>query len=150
MTLDDDFESMRALPLFSSIDASRLRLMLIAAEKQQYFKGDYLIREGESGDSIFIVLCGKADVFVHVGDQNLQVGEVKSGEVTGEISVLCGIERTATIIASEHLEVLVLDKDIFLNLIRDFSDIGIEIMRGLAAKLERTTRKLRDAIAKKD
>jgi CRP-like cAMP-binding protein len=68
--------------------------------------------------------------------------------VVGEIAILCDISRTATVRASAPLEALRISKDHFLRMLTEFPEMGIEIMRVLAERLNRTTAELSEARSK--
>ena len=65
--------------------------------------------------------------------------------MVGEIAVLCDVPRTATVKALTELVALRITKDMFLQMIAEFPDMAIEIMRHLARRLEETTDRLRRA-----
>jgi cAMP-dependent protein kinase regulator len=73
--------------------------------------GDILISEGEPGDSLFVLTSGVVKAFVRTpAGKNVQVREMPEGAFFGEISVLSGKPRTATITAKTRCELLELDR----------------------------------------
>jgi CRP-like cAMP-binding protein len=77
------------------------------------------------------------------------VATVGKNDFVGEIAILCDVPRTATVRAKSALTTLRITKDLFLRMLMDFPAIGIEVMRVLAQRLEHTTERLRDALAKR-
>ena len=77
----------------------------------------------------------------------LVVATLKQNEIVGEIAILCDVPRTATVRAKTELTTLRITKDLFFNLVIEFPQIAVEIMRELARRLEQTTTKLREAAA---
>jgi len=75
------------------------------------------------------------------------VARLGKGELFGEMAVLCDQSRTTAIEARTDLEVLRLDRDVVLNLMREFPAITLELVRILGRRLERTTRELSQALA---
>ena len=73
------------------------------------------------------------------------VANLSSNEFIGEISILCDVPRTATVRASGKLQTLVIKKEHFLGLVQQIPDLGIEVMRELAARLSKTTAELGEA-----
>ena len=63
----------------------------------------------------------------------------------GEIAILCDVPRTATVTATGDLSTLKITKELFFRLVRDFPEIGIEVMRVLAHRLDATNAQLRAA-----
>ena len=75
------------------------------------------------------------------------VATLKQNEIVGEIAILCDVPRTATVRAKTQLTTLRITKDLFFNLISEFPQLAVEIMRELAHRLEQTTTKLQEAVA---
>jgi CRP/FNR family cyclic AMP-dependent transcriptional regulator len=83
-----------------------------------------------------------ADIIVETKDGEIPVAEFKENAFVGEIAILCDVPRTATVRAKTKLVVLKIKKEHFLGLIKDFPELGIEVMRELAARLSNTTNEL--------
>ena len=75
----------------------------------------------------------------------IPVAWLDENAVIGEIAILTGVPRTATVRAVGELTALRIGKDTFFKLITDIPDIGMEIMKELARRLERTTAELQKA-----
>nr|WP_207189525.1 cyclic nucleotide-binding domain-containing protein [Rhodobium orientis] len=130
--------------MFRKIDTAKLRLLAFISDRVTVRAGEDLCRQGESGDSAFIVLDGEADVLVETDQGLRKVAGVATNDIVGEIAILCDVPRTATIRATTEMAILSINKDNFLKLLKEFPDIALEVMRVLAARLERTTRDLAD------
>ena len=86
-------------------------LVLARLQRQVYLKGELVVREGDSGSSFFIVHKGRLEVLRRSGEGRVSsIGELKSGEFFGELSLLTGEPRTATIRALADSELLRLEK----------------------------------------
>ncbi|MFD1694788.1 cyclic nucleotide-binding domain-containing protein [Roseibium aestuarii] len=142
MSLENEVEVLRKVPLFRGIDETKLRLLAFISDRMEFQEGERLCTQGEEGDSAFIILRGAADVLVETPDGERKVADVKENSIVGEIAILCDVPRTATLIASTRMDVLTVSKDDFLKLLKEFPDIALEVMRTLALRLERTTRDL--------
>nr|MDJ0937841.1 cyclic nucleotide-binding domain-containing protein [Kiloniellales bacterium] len=119
-----------------------LKLMCFASERMTFKDGEVLCRQGETGDAAFIILDGKADVQVERKEGTMSVATLTKNDIVGEIAILCDVPRTATVVAKGDLTTLKVTKDLFFGLVKDFPEIGIEIMRVLAHRLETTTGEL--------
>ena len=75
------------------------------------------------------------------------VAQVGKDDIVGEIAILVDIPRTASVTATSELIVLKITKDLFFRMITDFPEMGVEIMRVLAQRLEHTTAQLLEARA---
>ena len=75
----------------------------------------------------------------------ISVAQLAKNDIVGEIGILCDVPRTATVRAIDDVTTLAISKDLFFQMVREYPDMGIEIMRELADRLEKTTTQLREA-----
>ena len=146
MSIDQEVEVLRRIPLFANVEPAKLKLMCFASERITYKSGQSLCEQGDIGDAAFIILEGAADVIV-THDAPMVVAQVGKDDIVGEIAILVDIPRTATITATNELTALKITKDLFFRMITDFPEMGVEIMRVLAQRLEQTTAQLLKARA---
>ncbi len=98
-------------PLFSSFSQEELVAVIHGLELLSFEPGDILISEGEPGDSLFVLTSGVVKAFVrNPAGKNVQLREMPEGSFFGEISVLSGKPRTATITAKTRCELLELGR----------------------------------------
>ncbi len=147
MSIEQEVEILRRIPLFANVEAAKLKLMCFASERITYKSGQSLFEQGDVGDAAFIIIEGAADVIV-THDAPLVVAQVGKDDIVGEIAILVDIPRTATVTATSDLTTLKITKDLFFRMITDFPEMGVEIMRVLAQRLEKTTAQLLQARAK--
>lgn len=147
MALEDEVRSLRAVPLFAKVDAAKLKLLAFTSERLEFAEGEILFEQGDSGTSAYIVLEGEAEVLIEGGGGQgpIKVATLGQNDIIGEIAMLTDVPRTATIRAGTRLVALKISKDVFLRLVRDFPEMGVEIMRELARRLNETTRQLQAA-----
>jgi CRP-like cAMP-binding protein len=146
VSIDQEVEVLRRIPLFANVEPAKLKLMCFASERITYKSGQSLCEQGDIGDAAFIILEGAADVIV-THDAPMVVAQVGKDDIVGEIAILVDIPRTATITATNELTALKITKDLFFRMITDFPEMGVEIMRVLAQRLEQTTAQLLKARA---
>ncbi len=147
MSIDQEVEILRRIPIFAQIDPAKLKLMAFASERVTYKPGQTLFKEGERGDAAYIVLKGTADIMISSDSGPLRVASLSDNEIIGEIAILCDIPRTATVQAATELTTLKITTELFFRMLMDFPEMGVEIMRVLAHRLEQTTAQLRKAQA---
>ncbi len=140
--LNDEVNMLKQVPLLSGIAETKLRLLAFTSERLTYRAGDVLFRQGEDGDAAYVILKGKAVVLVETPNGEIKVAEVAENSVVGEISIICNVARTATVRAETELEVLRITKDNFTQLLSDFPEMTLEILRVLAERLSQTTSEL--------
>ena len=146
MSLSEEVELLRNIPLFANIEPSKLKLLAFTSERIAYNQDQILCRQGEIGDAAYIIIDGEAEILVDTPSGAMAVATVGRNDIVGEIAILCDVPRTATVKAKTKLETLVISKDLFFRLIMEFPQIGIEIMRELASRLEATTKNLRETM----
>ena len=93
-------------PLLFSVDAADLRLLSEEGRERRYAVGDVIVHEGDEGSAFFIVLDGTASVSV----DGATVGTLAPGDVFGEVALLRGVPRSATVVATSGLDCLLLTK----------------------------------------
>lgn len=98
-------------PLFSDFDHDELIAVMRGLELLSVEPGEILVSEGEPGDSLFVLVEGSVRVYVRdAARKNRQIRTMAEGAFFGEISVLAGKDRTATITAATRCELLELDR----------------------------------------
>ncbi|MBM3508671.1 MAG: cyclic nucleotide-binding domain-containing protein [Alphaproteobacteria bacterium] len=148
MSLNEEVELLRNIPLFARIEPSKLKLLAFTSERLSYQRGQDLCVQGEDGDSAYIIIEGTAEVIVNTQTGPLTVAGMKKNDVVGEIAILCDVPRTATVRATSDLTALRISKDLFFRLVTEFPQMAVEIMRVLAGRLNTTTAQLMQARAK--
>ena len=147
MSLNEEVDLLRKIPLFAKIDPSKLKLLAFTSERLTYGAGQELFHQGDVGDTAYIIIDGEADVLVDTPTGELAVAKLKQNDLVGEIAILINVPRTATVRADSELTTLAISKDQFFRMIGEFPDMAVEIMRELAQRLERTTTQLRAAMS---
>lgn len=142
MTLHEDAEVLRRVPLFAKIEPAKLKLLAFTSEHLQFLPGEAICRQGEPGDAAYVVLEGEADVVVESEQGPLKVASVGKHDIVGEIAILCNVPRTASVVATKPLTALRISKDGFFNLVTQFPQVGLEVMQELALRLVHTTQRL--------
>jgi CRP/FNR family transcriptional regulator, cyclic AMP receptor protein len=146
MSLQQETEMLRNIPMFSTIDSARLKLLSFTSERVSYMVGEEFIKQGEVGDSAFVIMSGEAEVIIDIpGGSPVTVGTVGANQLVGEIALLHNGRRTATLRTKTPVVCLLLSKDVFFHLMREFPDFSLAVMRDLAARLERVTAQLGEA-----
>ena len=103
--------------------------------EKDYQKGDVICHEGDEGDYIYILKRGKLGVFK---DENLVSEYEKPGTILGEMSIILGEERSATIKALSPSTVSVIRISV-MDLVRNFPVFTVKILEVLANRLKDTT-----------
>lgn len=147
MSLDQEVDILRKIPLFADVDPPKLKLMAFASERLTFKPGEAVVRQGDPGDAAYVIIAGTADVVVQTPSGPLTVASMQCNDIVGDIAILIDVPRTATVMATSELVTLKLTKELFFQLVTDFPEIAVQIMRVLATRLENTTAQLREALA---
>lgn len=145
MGINDDVELLRRIPMFAKVEPARLKLLAFTSERVTYDAGQELFRQGDTADAAYIIVDGSTEVIVDSPKGPLVVAALGKNELVGEIGILCDMPRTATIKAVSRVTTLKITKDLFFRMVSDFPSMGVEVMRELAHRLEKTTADLREA-----
>lgn len=128
-------ESLRKVYLFSSLDEDERLLIAEVLEEVRYASGELIIREGEAGNSFFIIDQGEVEVFVNSPSGNRKsLATLSVGDFFGEIALLTGEKRTASVQATLDVRVFRLQKDNFKSVLETRPDILDEISNVLSRR----------------
>jgi CRP-like cAMP-binding protein len=145
MSLKDEIDMLRRVPLFASVPPAKLKLLAFTSDRVCYDAGQVLFNQGDQGDAAYVLLSGSADILNSSPSGPIRIGSVGPNDIVGEIAILCDVARTSTIKATEPVTALRIWKDHFLRLLAEFPEIAIDIMRMLASRLNHTTADLTEA-----
>jgi CRP-like cAMP-binding protein len=135
---DARIRHLQRVPLFSGFDEAELRRVADLTRIIEVPAGTSVIQIGDPGDSFFVIIDGTAAVRTPVGAGN----ELRPGDFFGEMSLLDGEPRSATIVAATDLRLLVVDRLHFWRLLDETSDL----MRRILTILSRRVRHLEQTL----
>lgn len=147
MGISKTTEVLREMELFARVDDRQIRAVAMMGEELSFRDGERLFEQGDEGDAAYIVISGAVDVIVRVDEGERSVATLGQGEIVGEIAVLCDRPRTTAIAARGALVVFKLDRPVILNMLREFPDVALQMIRILGRRLELTTQRLARAAA---
>ncbi len=108
---DQELKELQASTLFSSFEREALIEIIASTELRSYDEGDIIVTEGEEGSSLFLIVGGTVKVFTRTDDgKNIALAELGPGDFFGEVSLLTGRPRTATITARTEVTAIELDR----------------------------------------
>ena len=142
MTLETEVQSLRQVPMFREIDPARLKLLAFTSERVQFQEGQQFFVQGDAADAAYVILEGKADVTLNTPTGEIKVAELGRNALVGEMGILSDNPRSATVAAAQATVALRIDKRVFLELLTQFPQMSIAVMREIASRLERTNAQL--------
>lgn len=124
-------------PLFADFSEGDLVAVIQGLELATYGPGDILILEGDPGTSLFVITSGVVRAFVRQPDgKNKQVREMGEGSFFGEIAVLSGKPRTATVTAKTPVEALILERKTLDNICKTHPSVRTTLQKFAAERLK--------------
>jgi cyclic nucleotide-binding protein/tetratricopeptide repeat protein len=97
-------------PLFKDFSVEELVMVIGGLNLITFERGNVILREGDPGNSLYMLTSGSVKAFVKREGKQVPIAELEEGAFFGELSILTGKPRSATIVAKEHCELLELDR----------------------------------------
>jgi CRP-like cAMP-binding protein len=136
MPLEQDVETLRNIPLFAGLPTARLKLIAYTAEVVRFAPGEVIVQQGDAADAVYIITEGEAGVWLHDHEGN-EINLATMGPHS-----LCRGQRTATVKAKGRVVTFKISANLFLDLVRQSPEIGMQVMTVLAQRVERTSNAL--------
>jgi small-conductance mechanosensitive channel/CRP-like cAMP-binding protein len=112
------FSILRGERLFDCLSEEQLNQMVNQARLKLFGRGEPVIEEGAAGDSMFVMLRGAANVFVSKNGSKIRVASLGAGDCFGEMSLLTGEPRSATVRAHGDCYVMEIGKPVMAEVLR--------------------------------
>jgi hypothetical protein len=131
--LRERMEHLRSVSVFAALDDVQLHELARVAVDRKLRDGEFLFREGDEGDELYLIERGALDVLQGTDLRHLRT--CMAGEPIGELAAITSLRRTASLRANGDTEVLVIRSDEFLALVRRQADIAEGMVKLLARRL---------------
>ncbi|HXY81947.1 MAG TPA: cyclic nucleotide-binding domain-containing protein [Gaiellaceae bacterium] len=124
-------ELLKRVPLFERCSKRELEEISRLADEVTLAAGRELTKEGTSGKEFVVIVDGSADV----RRKGRKVNSLRSGDFLGEIALVTGMPRTATVTTTTQVRVLVITAPAFRSLLRRMPSLQLKVLDALAARL---------------
>lgn len=141
------FELFDQIDIFEVLADEVVRDLAAASERRLFDAGEVLVSEGDEGDSLFVIERGSVGVSKSDPEgaaRSIDLAVLEEGDFFGEMSLLTGEPRSATVVAREHCGVLSLGKGALASILEADPRIAEVLSRALAARRQDTTDTLED------
>ena len=128
---------LKSIDLFRAMPSEELAQIAEIAEEQAFLAGDPVFAEGEMGDALYLVVEGA--VRVHKGDK--QLAQLGVRDVVGEMAVLDGEPRSASVTVVKDASLLKIGRDDFRDILDERPEIAMGVIKVLSRRLRETSRK---------
>lgn len=129
---------LKNIPLFSELSEKDLQRIVQVANRQRYHKENLILIEEEVGSSMFVILDGRVKIS-RISDDGREVilAIMSEGDFFGEMSLLDGHTRSANVTAIEDSELLVIRREEFLQMLHDYPQIAVNLLKELAQRIRK-------------
>lgn len=133
---ETEFRLVRGMDLFKPLKDDRIRELCSHLGHGTFARGETIVREGEKGDSLFLLMSGSVEVFFQDDEDGSldRIGRIEPGDFFGELSLLTGEPRSATVIAETDVEVLIIEKHDLVPILESQPDIVGKLSLALAQR----------------
>jgi CRP/FNR family cyclic AMP-dependent transcriptional regulator len=126
------------VPIFADLEEKDLQKIVKLGTRQKYKKGNIVLLEQESGAALFVIVSGKVKV-VRMDEDGREVilSMFRPGEFFGEMSLLDGQARSASVVATMKSELFMIHRRDFLESLHEFPLVAISLLAELAMRLRK-------------
>jgi small-conductance mechanosensitive channel/CRP-like cAMP-binding protein len=143
---DARWKALRVLPLFADLSDDEIGRLATLSQIRLYAPHEVIVRQGDPGGELFVVLRGRVDVSAGRGGTNaIDVNALGPGEIFGEMALMTGARRAATVTTAEECELLAIGPGDFRRLLGASPDLSQRIHRLATERKTQLTDRLDDA-----
>ncbi|MFH1861682.1 MAG: Crp/Fnr family transcriptional regulator [bacterium] len=130
---------LKAIPLFADLDDEILETMERSLTVKRYKKNNLIIFEDDRGLNLFIISKGRVKIS-RISEEGGEVilAIIGEGEFFGELSVIDGLSRSATVTSLDDIELLVMKREEFLSALGKYPQISVYLLRELAERIRKS------------
>src|SRR5512141_525032 len=130
-----NIQDLRKSPLFEGLTDAELKQLMAMAEPVFLRAGDVLIKQGEPGDSAYVLIKGDFEVQKQSGQSLIKIDVRNPGDVVGEMALLSSSPRNASVIAKTDAETLRIPKEAFEKLLLSSTTAAMAVLHWVMARL---------------
>ncbi len=143
-------ECLQLVPIFSDLPEEVIDQVVLIGNKKTYAKESVILVEEEIGTALFVIISGKVKVSRSSSDgREVILSILSDSDFFGEMSILDGLNRSATVVALEDSELFIIQRKEFLDLLNKHPEITIALLSELTQRLRNADMKIK-ALSLKD
>jgi CRP-like cAMP-binding protein len=117
--LEEILRHLVAVDFLAALAPIQLEAIARGSRIEQFLSGERIVRQGGPGYELYVIVEGRADVVVEQNGLSAVVNQLSTGQFFGEMSLLTGDPRSATVVAKTPLRVIVVGKDLLVQLVQE-------------------------------
>ena len=134
---------LKNVPLFAGLAPRHIKNLASSCTERSFSTGEVIVRQGNPGVGLFVVVSGRVKIVKTTESGNeIDIAEHGPGEVVGEMSVLDGATRTASVVAVEDTRCLVLASWAFNSFLQNHPEVALEILPVVVRRFRETNEAL--------
>jgi len=130
-----NIQDLRKSPLFQGLSDDELQHLMDHAKPVSLKAGEALMKQGEHGDSAFVVVNGAFEIQKQTGQSLIKIDVRNEGDVLGEMALLSSAPRSATVMAVTNAETLCISKEVFDHLLSTSTTAALAVLNWIMARL---------------
>ena len=138
--------TLSSVPLFSQLPKRTLSRLGRSVRQRRYRPGQAIVKQGDKADAFYIVERGRVEVLAGRGKKSAKLNELRDGAFFGEMALLDGAPRTATVKALTQTDCLVLPRRAFMAELRANPKIAVAMLPVLSMQFREDARDSRPMI----
>jgi CRP-like cAMP-binding protein len=132
-----EVELLSRVPLFEGLSRAHLGRVASVAEETTYHAGRVIVKRGDPGRAFYVIVEGRTKVVKGKIVTARGEAELGPGDFFGELSLLDGDPRVATVVADTQLRAIRIERTAFRRLLREEPDLAIKVLEGMARRTRR-------------
>ena len=140
MSMLNNLDLIRRVSLFSTLTPEQAETLAATVSKKRFKRGEILVQQGKKTDALYIVLTGRTRVLMTDSKgREVILATLASGDYVGEMSLIDNEPHSATVVADQQVDVLVLGRESFLRCLGENMEMAHAVMRGLVQRLRKAS-----------
>ncbi|RDJ21864.1 ABC transporter ATP-binding protein [Bosea caraganae] len=132
----EELRALRSVPIFAEIDTPRLKLLAFTGERVGFAAGETIVRQGDESDAAYLLISGSADVLSDSANGSVRIAGMTGYALFGEMGIVTGEPRSATIVAATPVVALRLRQEVFVALFTEFPQMALSVTRLIVRRLQ--------------
>ena len=144
VVVTDKILLLKKIEMFEGLTVAELAAVGSVTEEVQYQPGEVVIKRGDMGETMYLMISG--EVSVHIGDESgkeIEVDRIREGDYFGEMALFEDVARSATIRTETDSRLLVLHKQEFNEIVREYPEIALTICKVLSSRIRTLHEKIK-------